>query len=531
MTVDLTQGAIQVPLPKSDSSQYLKDLAQLMTTFTIDQSHANANINNNLSQLAESIQHVVQGSANTREPISHTPTGPLVPPPNKWYAVVIGRSPGVYTSTEQLFDQIQGFKESFYRVFDTKPEADAWFASQSLEYTDRPSLIPRDRKAKQTKKNQQKKKARRRKRKKKRQSHDSPSDSSSDSSNSSSSDSEEEIRGTQGRQRSTITGSPKLYGEDPSKGQPGKMYDESIYTGAAVKILSPPHSSAETREDLMEAVPDVGSLPGKLIGAASELNDQVANSIQAIAEHAAQKNNVMLKDTQFRYHSKNTLSKISSLESLVELADEFNKHMEKVTEAAKQAIAEILRNACWSEEHIKAYLESGGIVRLIERSMQYWLQLLLHLKNMHKPTEDWNDRVQIHVDYHAKQLALIRKYAANRSQMVLRVYTYLRDEAAQGFKSLKLLTKITDHVQTRLLESKMTALTNRDNGTISKDQCAHCHTTSIHKGGQPECVLKPWKNMKARTMAKEIARRAISGNEILSVVLKDVMEREADAKK
>jgi hypothetical protein len=113
-----------------------------------------------------------------------------------------------------------------------------------------------------------------------------------------------------------------------------------------VNILSPPHSSAETREDLMEAVPDVGSLPGKLIGAASELNDQVANSIQAIAEHAAQKNNVMLKDTQFGCHSKNTLSKITSLESLVELADEFNEHMDKVTEAAKQAIAEILRNAC-----------------------------------------------------------------------------------------------------------------------------------------------------------------------------------------
>jgi hypothetical protein len=344
-------------------------------------------------------------------------------------------------------------------------------------------------------------------------------------------DSEEEEHGPHERQRSSITGSSKLYGEDPSKGLPGKTYDESIYTGAAVKFVSPPHSSAETREDVMEAVPDVGSLPCKLIGAASELNDQVANSIQAIAEHAAQKNNVMLKDTQFRYHSKKMLGEINSLESLVELSDEFNEDMERVTKAAKQAIAEILRNACWPEEHIKTYLESGGIVRLIKRSMQYWLQLLLHLKNMYKPTEDWNDRVQIHVDYHAKQLALTRKYAANRSQMVLRVYTYLRDEAAQGFKSLKLLTKITDHVQTRLLESKLTAPTNRDHETTPNDQCAHCHTTSIHTGGQSECLLKPWKNMKARTMATEIARRAISGNEILSVVLKDVMERDADAKK
>jgi hypothetical protein len=160
----------------------------------------------------------------------------------------------------------------------------------------------------------------------------------------------------------------------------------------------------------------------RLSSAASELNDhvvQVANSIQAIPEHAAQKNNVMLKDTQFRYHSKNMLSKINSLDSLVKLADEFNEYMDKVTEAAKQVIAEILRNACWPEDHIKTYLESGGVVRLNERSMQYWLQLFLHLKNIHKPMEDWNDRVQIHVDYHAKQYALIRKNAANRSQTVL----------------------------------------------------------------------------------------------------------------
>jgi hypothetical protein len=32
-------------------------------------------------------------------------------------------------------------------------------------------------------------------------------------------------------------------------------------------------------------------------------------------------------------------------------------------------------------------------------------------------------------------------------------------------------------------------------------------------------------------MAKEIARRAISGSKVLSVVLKDVMDRDADAKK
>jgi uncharacterized phage infection (PIP) family protein YhgE len=423
-TIDRTRPNLSTKVTGDSGSKPLEELAQLMAAFTVNQSTANDNINSNLNQLAKTLQQAVQGIHHPPRSPPVTPAGPPVPPNEGWFAVAIGRTPGVYNSMEALFKQITGFKDAYYESFATKDAAEAWLVKELAELEGIPALRPRrDRGSRKTKRSKRKKKAERKKRKKNR-SQDSSSESSCDSSDTESSGDDEVEQGAHDRKRSSITGSAKLGGgEDPSKGEPSKVYGKSIYTGSAVKLLSPPHSSAETREDLMEAVPDVGSLPGKLIGAASELNDQVANSIQMIAEHAAQKNNVILKDTQFRYHSKNTLSKISSLESLVELADEFNEHMDKVPEAAKQAIAEILRNACWPEGPIVIYLESGGVVRLIERSMQYWLQLLLHLKNLHKPNEDWNDRVQIHVDYHSKQLALIRKYAANRSQMVLRVCT------------------------------------------------------------------------------------------------------------
>jgi hypothetical protein len=145
VTVDLTQkrGSSSTQATKDGSSKYFEGLAQLMTTFTIDQSNANANINKNLSQLAESIHHVVHGLKSPREPIPITTDSPSGPLQKKWYAVVIGRTPGVYNSIKQLFNQIQGFKELFYRVFDTKPEADAWLASELLEFADMPYLIPR----------------------------------------------------------------------------------------------------------------------------------------------------------------------------------------------------------------------------------------------------------------------------------------------------------------------------------------------------------------------------------------------------
>jgi viroplasmin and RNaseH domain-containing protein len=289
----------------------------------------------------------------------------------------------------------------------------------------------------------------------------------------------------QNRHQESVTGPARIHGEDSSKGEAEKIYGASIYTGEAVKLLSPPNSSTETMEDLMEAVPDVTS-PGKLVDSASEANEQMANSLQALAEQNAQRTNVMMKDTQWKNKARSALSKVRSMETLVELYKEVDEQQLKVGELAKHAVAEILRRACWPETLIEQCLETGGIVRLIERSQFLWMQLLLHFQKLQKGTDQWESTAQLHVEHFTKKLLLMRKHAPTRSIMVQEVCCFLRDEAVKRFMSLALLSRVTEHVQTRLLidANKPSDAIPGDPATKTKSQrCSHCHSSSIHEGG------------------------------------------------
>ena len=429
------------------------------------------------------------------------------PPPTiiKWYAVARGRVPGVYATEMELEQQVHGFPDSYYKIFLIKQDAQDWLRLELASYgLNTPEVTDNVRAGKDHNRG-----------------------------------TTEPTRGNEGhnimdqkRYQESITGPARIHGEDSSKGEAEKIYGASIYTGEAVKLLSPPNSSTETMEDLMEAVPDVTS-PGKLVDSASEATDQMANSLQALAEQNAQRTNVMMKDTQWKNKARSALSKVKSMETLIELYEEVDEQQLKVGESAKHAVAEILRRACWPETLIEQYLETGGIVRLIERSQFLWMQLLLHFQKLQKGSDQWESTAQLHVEYFTKKLLLIRKYAPTRSVMVQEVYCFLRDEAVKRFMSLSLLSRVTEYVQTRLIleANKLTDGNPGDTSTKTKSQrCSHCHSSSIHEGGTYNCVLKTWKSKIARTLATEIARQAITGDELLNVVLKEVLEREINNK-
>jgi hypothetical protein len=334
------------------------------------------------------------------------------------------------------------------------------------------------------------------------------------------------------RHQESITGPARIHGEDSSKGEAEKTHGASIHTGEAVKLLSPPHSGTETMEDLMEAVPDVASR-GELVNSASEANEQMANSLQALAKKNAQRTNVMMKDTQWKNKARSALSKVKSLETLIELHEEVDEQQLKVGESAKHAVAEIMRRACWPESPIEQHLETGGIARLIERSQLLWMQLPLHFQKLQKGTDQWESTAQLHVEHFTKQSLVTRKCAPTRSVVVQEVCCFLRDEAVNRFVSLALLSRVTEHVQTRLLidSKKPSDASPGDALTRTKRQrCSHCHSSGIHEGGTCNCDLKTWKSKIARTLATEIARRAMAGDELLNVALAEVPERESNNK-
>jgi hypothetical protein len=154
----------------------------------------------------------------------------------------------VYSSEEELDQQILGFQDPYYKIFRIRQDAAEWLRLELASYASMPAQVPRP-----------------------------YGDDRNDPRNTRNNIPHEEQErvdrfNRESIYRYSVTGPAKLNGEDTSEGKPVQIYGASIYTGAALKLLSPPNSSNKTIEDLMEAIPDITS-PGKLVDAASELSE------------------------------------------------------------------------------------------------------------------------------------------------------------------------------------------------------------------------------------------------------------------
>jgi hypothetical protein len=117
-----------------------------------------------------------------------------------------------------------------------------------------------------------------------------------------------------------------LSGPDPSVGKPMELYNTSIQVEPAVlKILCPKGVMVQTRKDMMDAMPDIVSLPGKLGTAMSnstEVWDQFAGAVSEIAEQRATRAETQPRDTQWKVSSRNALDKIRTMEDVFDAAEE-----------------------------------------------------------------------------------------------------------------------------------------------------------------------------------------------------------------
>jgi hypothetical protein len=178
------------------------------------------------------------------------------------------------------------------------------------------------------------------------------------------------------------------------------------------------------------------------------------------------------------------------------------------------AIHEIHFHKGWTQEDAEVYCEQGGATRLISLTFDNFYLLLLHIiGKSYKHPEQWDHVGRQHLECHAKNLRLIRKYALRRSQMILQNYIYLRDARSSGYQNTKLLAKLTEELQDAVFTDD-TVVPSKQAGPGGKTKtefaCSHCHGDH-HTGGPEHCDLAAFKTKEARRLAKEVARRLKAG--------------------
>jgi hypothetical protein len=402
----------------------------------------------------------------------------------RFYAVAIGLRPGIYTTWSAAEQVVKGVSGAKHRRFRTEAEAKRWLQSNGVNPDS-----------------------------------DDASDLSLDGSITVVEPTVRRPRAAGDRTRPTAVeeqGAPEanLHGPDQSVGKPTEIHGTSIQVESEIlKILCPKGVTASTRKDLMEAAPDVLSLPGKLGSAtndSSEVWDQFAGAVSDIAEQRASWAGVQPRDTQWKVASRNAIDKIKTTEDLYDAADEIGSQSDKVLQSYEASIQEILYTQGWAPADVDQYISSGLLPRIVQRLLAMYYELYLHFQRMvvqNPDPEHFKTFTMLHIQHHTRQLRQIRLYAVRRGTMILRSYTYLRDAKAKGITDVKLISLVTNKLQelTQLLSEAR--LLDGGSPTKSKEwACSHCHS-ELHGGGPNACTLKDFKTKIARRIAKEAEKK------------------------
>jgi hypothetical protein len=196
----------------------------------------------------------------------------------------------------------------------------------------------------------------------------------------------------------------------------------------------------------MEALIDAVSLPGKFsniagtISDGSHIMDQFAEAVGDLMDTNARRGGSLPRDTQWRMPSRNALDQLKTVEDLNSAAEDLSGQFDNITSNMESAIKEILYNAGWTPEDLDSFCILGLLPRIIRSSLMTFMELHMHFQKVaiKNPTH-WDEVGKEHVLHHARALGRIRRFALMRSQLVLQVHTYLRDQKSKGFMDVKLL--------------------------------------------------------------------------------------------
>ncbi len=248
---------------------------------------------------------------------------------------------------------------------------------------------------------------------------------------------------------------PDYAGADPSVGKPEYLYNASIDVESEVLgALCPKGLSIDVKRELMETAVDVVSLPGKLSNMESGGGmDQLAATLGELSSFQSRRAGLVPRDTQWQAKNRNALDRMKTLQDLVDGTEELSTQQDRVMKNMGSNMCEVLLKAGWILPDAKMFVEAGLLPRIIRTTMQYYFNLLLHLRHMSSSIENWTNIGSIHLIHHASQLRNIRTYAVRRSQVLLQSYTYLRDSSASSFMSLKLFGKVTSQLREAVIDT------------------------------------------------------------------------------
>jgi hypothetical protein len=330
------------------------------------------------------------------------------------------------------------------------------------------------------------------------------------------------------------TVSDKFDDEDTSVGDSQNIHGMSINGGKIEQKAAPDLMRPSDYEQLYNSAVDVTSLPGgwapkyKMDDVIEESQRQADQTAMIVAQTARHRHGGTTFDTMFQHKSQHSLGKLSTRDEVFDFVSDLASSKKPAFQMMHNLLYSCLDKRHYSPKYISQYQKHGLLPLLVRRMYASFFNLLAAVCQLAHDFPIWENGGpdENMLRYHAKRIFHICNYSVLKKQLVLQIYTYLRDAEHQDFEptgmdkalwkaNLQATNNVRDMVHSVLGEEGIGIADMNGSGKDGKNggglgtTCAHCKSKELHRlysipGQKTYCPLKKIDRLKAHKEAKNI---------------------------
>jgi hypothetical protein len=314
----------------------------------------------------------------------------------------------------------------------------------------------------------------------------------------------------------------KYQNDDPSTGDPQRVYGMSINGTKIDKEVAPDQMRRSDQATMYTAAVDVTSLPGgwnSNRGVSEEMFNESQKIVQltsSILASSGKARGMEIQDTSWNSTIRQSLGKVNNREDVFEFVKKLGKSKKAAFRQEGNLIQHFLYQRQYSGTYIREYARSSLLNRITDRSFTYFFSLGDAIRQLAYNHPNWEGGpAKAMLAFHSEKLLEIRQFAVSRKQLILQVYSYLRDSHAKEFYHESMSGALWERIGDLSMAPPSSGGGTGGSGTSSGEatRCSWCNSRDLHKllnlpGQKNICPLKTLtEKSKAREGAKWVVEQ------------------------
>ena len=297
--------------------------------------------------------------------------------------------------------------------------------------------------------------------------------------------------------------------EDTSTGDSQRIYGMAINGMKIDRAVAPDSMRRSDRGAMYTAAVDVTSLPGgwnSNKGGSEELfqeSQKIAQLTSTILASTNKLKGMEIQDTSWNSTIRHSLGRVKNRDDLFEFVKKLRKSKKAAFKQETNLIQHYMYQRQYDSSFIQEYVQSSLLCLISARSFRSFFDLGDAIRQLAFDHPSWeNGPAKAMLKFHSEKLLEIRQFSVSRKQLILQIYTYLRDAQAKEFYHESMSGAIWERIA-----SLPTAPSNGGGGPETS-RCSWCTNKEMHKLfnvlGQRD--LCPVKALTSKAKAKEAAK-------------------------